>query len=357
MNWNRSRKNYKLKFEPLNYYLSTPYSSSILMSTKRIVLSAMRPTGKLHLGHLVGALNNWLDLQEKYTCIFAIADWHALMGEYEVSKEIQENIIDMAIDWIACGIDPNKAILFVQSHVPEHLELQMILSCITPLGWLERNPTYKEQLREIKTRDLQTYGFLGYPVLQAADILLYKANAVPIGEDQLPHIELTREIGRRFNHLFNTDCFPDCEAILTQTPRLLGTDGRKMSKSYQNAINLSDSEADIKRKTMNMFTDPKRIKISDPGHPEECNVYSYYEVFAKEKCDKVYQWCTKAQKGCTDCKGILADTLIDYLKPIQEKRDILAKNKNRVKEILDEGRKRAQKIAQETIQQVKEAIF
>jgi len=323
----------------------------------KIVFSAMRPTGKLHLGHLVGALYNWLDLQEKYPCIFSIVDWHALMGEYAQSQEINENIIDMAIDWIACGIDPNKSILFVQSHVPEHLELQMILSCITPLGWLERNPTYKEQLREIKTRDLQTYAFLGYPVLQAADILLYKANAVPIGEDQLPHIELTREIARRFNHVYKKDYFSDCEAILTTTPRLLGIDGRKMSKSYQNAINLSDSTEDIQKKVSSMFTDPKRIKLSDPGHPKKCNVYSYYEVFAPEKCDEVYRWCTQAQKGCTECKRILSDTLIARLSEIQEKRAILVQKKERVKEILDEGRKRAQKIAQATISEIKEIVF
>ncbi|MBI5416229.1 MAG: tryptophan--tRNA ligase [Candidatus Omnitrophica bacterium] len=324
---------------------------------KKTVFSAMRPTGKLHLGHLVGALKNWLELQEKYPCIFAIVDWHALMGEYEQSQEIGANVLDMAIDWIACGIDPNKTVLFVQSHVPEHLELQMILACLTPLGWLERNPTYKEQLREITTRDLQTYAFLGYPVLQAADILLYKANTVPIGEDQLPHIELTREIARRFNHIYKTDFFPDCEALLTQTPRLLGLDGRKMSKSYNNAINLSDSPQEITKKIKSMFTDPKRIKFSDPGHPEKCNVYSYYNVFAPSKAGNVYEWCTKAQKGCTECKAILAGVIVDHLAEIREKRAILAQNKARVKEILDAGRKRAQKIAQETMGQVREIVF
>jgi tryptophanyl-tRNA synthetase len=324
---------------------------------KKIVFSAMRPTGKLHLGHLVGALNNWIELQKNYNCIFGIVDWHALMGEYAQSKEIQKNIVDMAIDWIACGIDPERSIIFVQSHVPEHLELQMIFSCITPLGWLERNPTYKEQLREIKTRDLQTYGFLGYPVLQAADIMLYRANAVPIGEDQLPHIELTREISRRFNHIYKTDFFADCEAILTETPRLLGLDGRKMSKSYQNAINLSDSEDDIKKKAKNMFTDPKRIKLADPGHPDKCNVCSYYEVFAPEKKNEVREWCTKAQKGCTDCKMILADMLIDYLAPIREKRSELEKDKGRIEDILEEGRKKARAVAQKTIAEIKEVIF
>lgn len=324
---------------------------------KRTVFSAMRPTGKLHLGHLVGALENWLNLQERHPCIFAVVDWHALMGEYEQSQEIGENIIDMAIDWIACGIDPNKSILFVQSHVPEHLELAMILSCLTPLGWLERNPTYKEQLREITTRDLQTYAFLGYPVLQAADILLYKANAVPIGEDQLPHIELTREIARRFNHIYKTDFFPDCEAILTQTPRLLGVDGRKMSKSYQNAVNLSDPPQELQKKIQGMFTDPKRIKLSDPGHPEHCNVYSYYQVFSPKTAQEVYQWCTQAQKGCTECKKILGGTLTGRLAEIQEKRRILAQHKDRVKDILDAGRARAQKIARETMGQVREIVF
>jgi len=317
----------------------------------------MRPTGKLHLGHLVGALENWIKLQDEYSCIFGIVDWHALMGEYDRSERIQENIVDMAVDWIACGLDPNKSIIFVQSQVPEHLELFMILSCMTPLGWLERNPTYKEQLREIKARDLQTYGFLGYPVLQAADILLYKANAVPIGEDQLPHIELTREIARRFNHLYKIELFPDCKAILTKTPRLLGVDNRKMSKSYDNAINLADSPEIIKKKIQSMFTDPKRVKLADPGHPDVCNVYSYYEVFAPDRKKEVYDWCTGALKGCTDCKKILADIILKQLVPIQEKRQALIKSKNRVMEILEAGSKHARALAQKTIFEVKEALY
>ena len=321
------------------------------------VFSAMRPTGKLHLGHLVGALHNWVALQEKHPCIFAVVDWHAFMGEYEQSHGIGENIIDMVIDWMAAGIDPERSILFVQSHVPEHLELHMIFSCLTPLGWLERNPTYKEQLREITSRDLQTYGFLGYPVLQAADILLYKANAVPIGEDQLPHIELTREIARRFNHLYNVELFPDCEAILTQTPRLLGIDGRKMSKSYQNSINLSDSREMIIEKVKKMFTDPKRIRMKDPGHPEECNVYTYYQTFVPSKAAEVYEWCTGAAKGCTDCKQILAEGILKVLEPLRERRSVLEKNKDRVQDILNEGKKKAQNIARETLARVKEIIF
>jgi len=324
---------------------------------KKIVFSAMRPTGRLHLGHLVGAINNWTKLQEKYSCIFAIADWHALLGEYEDSRNITENTIQMAIDWIACGINPEKNILFIQSQVPEHLELNMIFSCLTPLGWLERNPTYKEQLREIKSRNIQTYGFLGYPVLQAADILLYKASAVPIGEDQLPHIELTREIARRFNHIFKKQLFPDCEAILTKTPRLLGIDGRKMSKSYNNAINLSASEEEIMTKVKSMFTDPKRIKKTDAGHPLECNVFNYYKIFSPDMENEVYYWCTNAEKGCIECKATLAKILTTKLEPIRERRQSLERNINKVKDILLEGANQAKKIAANTIAQVREAVF
>lgn len=317
----------------------------------------MRPTGKLHLGHLVGALHNWLELQSKHECIFGIVDWHALMGEYEQSSQIRKNVLDMAIDWLACGIDPEKSIIFVQSEVPEHLELQMIFSCITPLGWLERNPTYKEQLREIKTRDLQTYGFLGYPVLQAADILLYRANAVPIGEDQLPHLELTREISRRFNHIFKTDYFTDCDAILTETPRLMGLDGRKMSKSYQNAINLSDSPEDIQKKVRTMITDPERIRLTDPGHPDICNVYSYYQVFAPQSTKAVYNWCTSAEKGCTECKTILAGEIAETLKEVSAKRQELEHDRDRIRDILSDGREKARVIARQTIEEIKEIVF
>ena len=317
----------------------------------------MRPTGKLHLGHWLGALKNWVELQKSHQCIFAIADWHALMSEYEDSHHLGEYGIDMAIDWIASGIDPNKSILYRQSDVPEHLELQMVLSCITPLGWLERNPTYKEQLKEITSRNLQTYGFLGYPVLQAADILLYKANAVPIGEDQLPHLELCREIARRFNFLYKKEFFPDCQPILTQTPRLLGIDRRKMSKSYDNAINLSDSIEVIHQKCAQMITDPKRIRKSDPGHPYECNVYSYYEILAPEIKSKAYTWCTQALKGCTECKKIMADKICDYLGVMREKRAKIEKNRNSVRDILHEGAKKARSIAQKTMAEVRQAVF
>jgi tryptophanyl-tRNA synthetase len=324
----------------------------------KIVFSGMRPTGKLHLGHLVGALDNWIELQKTHSCIFSIVDWHALMGEYEHSKGIRENSIDMAIDWMACGIDPERSTLFVQSDVPEHLELQMVLSCLTPLGWLERNPTYKEQLREITTRDLQTYAFLGYPVLQAADILLYKATAVPIGEDQLPHLELCREISRRFNFIYKKEVFKDCDAILTPTPRLPGLDGRKMSKSYQNTINLSDSPEEIKAKVQGMLSDPKRLKKSDLGNPEECNVHRYFDAFAPtELKNEIDSDCSKALKGCFDAKKILTEVLVKKLEPIREKRRELESKKSKVEEILRAGAVKAGTIAKKTMAEVREVIF
>ena len=317
----------------------------------------MRPTGKLHLGHLLGALKNWTALQADYQCVFSIADWHALMGEYENSKGLRDYGIDMVIDWISCGIDPQKSILYLQSDVVEHLELQMFLSCLTPLGWLERNPTYKEQLREITSRDLQTYAFLGYPVLQAADILLYKADAVPIGEDQLPHLELCREIARRFNSIYKKEVFNDCKAILTETPRLLGLDNRKMSKSYGNTINLSDSEAEVGKKVVSMITDPKRLRKTDPGHPEECNVYSYYQTFAPKETPQVHEWCTKALKGCVDCKKNLSAHINNDLAPIREKRAGLEKDKDLIKDILKEGAQKARIIAQKTMAEVREVVY
>ncbi len=317
----------------------------------------MRPTGKLHLGHLLGALKNWVALQENYQCIFSIADWHALMSEYKNSKEIRTFGIDMAVDWLSCGIDPQKAVLFRQSDVSGHLELQMFLSCLTPLGWLERNPIYKEQLREITSRDLQTYAFLGYPVLQAADILLYKADAVPIGEDQLPHLELCREIARRFNSIYKKEVFNDCRAILTATPRLLGLDNRKMSKSYDNTINLSDSEKEVEKKVVSMITDPRRIRMTDPGHPEECNVYSYYHVFTPKEAPEAHQWCSKALKGCVDCKKNLSAHINKDLAPIREKRAQLEKNKDRIEDILKEGATKARVMAQKTMTEVREAVY
>jgi len=316
----------------------------------------MRPTGKLHLGHLVGTLENWIKLQQEYDCFFMVADWHALMGEYEDPKVLSEYTLDNLVDWLSFGISPEKSTIFVQSQVHQHLGLFMIFSCLTPLGWLERCPTYKEQLRQIKTRDLHTYGFLGYPVLQAADILVYKADKVPVGEDQLPHLELTREISRRFNSLYHTEVLPYPDAILTQTPRLLGLDGRKMSKSYNNTINLSDPAETIKKKVQTMITDPKRIKLADKGHPDICNVFSYYSTFVPGDKEEVKDWCVNASKGCTDCKKNLAAKLTEYLAPFHARREELLKDRAKLTDILADGNKRAAKTAEETMRQVKAVL-
>lgn len=316
----------------------------------------MRPTGKLHLGHLVGALNNWVKLQDKYECFFMLADWHALMSEYESPGHIKDDSIECLVDWLACGIDPYKSSIFIQSKVKQHAELHLALSIITPLGWLERCPTYKEQMKELSSRNLSTYGFLGYPVLQASDILLYKATHVPVGEDQLAHLEITREIARRFNHLFKKKIFSDPETILTKNPRLLGIDGRKMSKSYGNAINLSDEPLEIKRKVASMFTDPDRKTKDDVGHPDICNVYHYYKTFCPKKADEVWDYCSSARKGCVECKDALADILIEVITPMRQRRERLLKSKSKLEDILCQGLKKARGIAAETMGEVRKAI-
>jgi tryptophanyl-tRNA synthetase len=323
--------------------------------TKKTILSGMRPTGKLHLGHLVGALHNWVRMQETYHCYYMVADWHAFLSEYEDPKEMRANSIEMVKDFIAAGLDPDKSVIFVQSHVPEHLELHMVFSAMTPLGWVERCPTYKEQLREITGRDLTTYGFLGYPVLQAADIAIYKANAVPVGVDQLPHLELTREIIRRFNTLYKKEVFPEPEPILTKIPKLLGLDNRKMSKSYGNFICLSDTPHEIEKKVGQMITDTKRVKLKDVGHPDVCNVFSYFAIFsAPEVQANVRHWCQGATVGCTECKKSLAKILIDHLEPMRQKREALTNE--HVEEILRSGAKKAREAASHTMDAVKKLI-
>ncbi len=315
----------------------------------------MRPTGKLHLGHLVGALNNWVKLQDSYRCFYMVADWHALMSEYEDPEGMRENSFEMIKDFIACGLDPEKSVIFVQSQVPEHLELAMVFSDITPLAWVERCPTYKEQLREIKGRELTTYGFLGYPVLQAADIAVYKANAVPVGVDQLPHLELTREIIRRFNALYKKDIFPEPEPILTKTPKLLGLDNRKMSKSYANFIALSDTPEAIEKKVAVMITDPKRERLKDKGHPDVCNVFSYYSTFASpEVKSNVKDWCEGAHKGCTECKSNLARIISEYLEPVRQKRNTISDAD--ISDILAKGARRAREAASQTMAEVKQLV-
>lgn len=318
------------------------------------ILSGMRPTGKLHIGHLVGALDNWRTLQEKYDCFYMIADWHALMSEYENPATIAAHIEDNAADWIACGVDPDKCTMFVQSQVPQHAELHLILSNLVSLARLERCPTYKEQLKELKGRNIATFGFLGYPVLQAADILLYKGQVVPVGTDQLPHIEITREIARKFNALYG-DILVEPEGKLTETSRLLGTDGRKMSKSYDNTINLSDDPETINKRAMGMFTDPQRKRRTDVGRPEVCNVYAYFKVFAPDRADTVAEECRTASRGCTDCKAEMAECLSNFLSPIQARRkEVLSSGKARA--VLEAGREKASSIASDTMAKVMKAV-
>jgi len=323
--------------------------------SKQRILSGMRPTGRLHLGHLVGALENWVRLQDEYECYFMVADWHALMSEYENVAVIRESVWDNVADWLAVGIDPEMSVVFIQSQVPEHVELTMIFSVLTPLGWLERCPTYKEQLRALKDRHIATYGFLGYPVLQAADIALYQAHVVPVGEDQLPHLELAREIVRRFNGLYKP-IFPEPKPLLTAAAKLLGLDGRKMSKSYGNVVALSDPPETIKKKVQTMFTDPKRIHKTDPGHPEKCNVHSYYAVFFPQEEKEVAEACRRAAIGCTDCKKRLGEGLCGMLAPIQERRRVLLADKGRLEAITEAGRQKARARAHATLEAVREAL-
>ena len=316
----------------------------------------MRPTGKLHLGHLVGALDNWVRLQDDYECFYCIVDWHALTTHYESTDGIREAIIDNAIDWLAAGVDPRKSTVFIQSHVKEHAELHLLLSMIVPLPWLERVPTYKEQMSEIKERDLNTYGFLGYPLLQSADILIYKANAVPVGADQVAHIELTREISRRFNHFYG-EVFPEPQTLLTEVPKLPGTDGRKMSKSYGNTIALNEKPDAMKETVRNMMTDPARARRTDPGNPDICPVGDYHDVFSdKNKVAEVDHGCRTAGIGCIQCKMWLFESLQQRLGPIYERRQQLESHPDDVMDILNEGSKKANATAGETMAEVRKAM-
>jgi len=319
------------------------------------VLSGMRPTSRLHLGNLLGALTNWKELQKKYECFYMVADLHALTTDYADTKEIKKNIREMVIDWLASGIDPKKATIFIQSQIPEHSELHLLFSMFIPIPWLERCPTYKEQLREIKGKDLSTYGFLGYPVLQAADILIYKAEAVPVGEDQLPHLELTREIARRFNHLYKP-VFPVPQAKLTKVPRLPGMDGRKMSKSYNNCIYLSDSTEIIRKKVGEAITDPARKTLKDKGHPGICTIFKFHQIYNRKEIPEIEEKCKKAQIGCRECKKNLANILIDALFDLHRKRKELLENPERIDKILEGGRKKASKIAKQTLEEVKRVM-
>ena len=325
------------------------------MDEKRIV-SGMRPTGRLHLGHLHGALLNWKRLQEEYRCFYFIADWHALTSDYAKPDIIAGSTYEIVMDWISIGLDPSLCTFFVQSQIKEHAELHLILSMITPLPWLERNPTYKEQLKELTQKNLYTYGFLGYPVLQAADILIYKANGVPVGEDQAPHVELTREIARRFNFFYG-EVFPEPETLLTPTSKLLGIDRRKMSKSYGNAIFLTDTDEEIDRKVTEMITDPQRMRKKDPGNPDICNVFSFHEMYSDSQAvEQINRECRSAEIGCVQCKKGMAKVLKQGLEPIRAKRMELEADPARVRAIVDEGNTRARSIARETMEQVRDSV-
>ncbi len=323
---------------------------------RKRILSGMRPTGPLHLGNYFGALKHWVELQEQYECYFFIADWHAMLSEYADPSVIRVNSREVLLDWLAAGLDPERSVLFAQSAVPEHAELHLLFSAITPLGWLERNPTYKEQLRELTTRDISTYGYLGYPVLQAADICLYKAHAVPVGIDQAAHLELTREIVRRFNGLYG-EVFPEPETLLSETPKVPGLDGRKMSKSYGNAVYLSDDPQVVEQKILNMLTDPARKRRSDPGNPDVCPVFDYRKLFSsREAVEYVNRACRVAEIGCVDDKRGLVKDVIEHLRPIYERRRALAADPARLEAILADGNRRARAVARQTMDEVRRAV-
>ena len=326
------------------------------MERKRIV-SGIRSTGDLHIGHYLGVLKNWVELQKEYQCFYFIADWHALTSEYRDPSIIRKSAKDMVMVWLSVGIDPAQSVIFRQSDVKAHAELFLLLSMITPLSWLERNPTYKEMKEELKEKDLSTFGFLGYPVLQAADIVLYHADKVPIGEDQLPHLELTREIARRFNFIYGEGILKEPKEILTEAARVLGIDGRKMSKSYGNALFIYETGETLKQKVMNMLTDVKRMRKRDPGEPMDCNLYPLHEYFTPEEMRaEIRTGCRSAGLGCVECKQILLTNLIREFEPIWKKIDYYNEHAEIVDEILEEGARRAIKESDQTMEKVRAAM-
>jgi tryptophanyl-tRNA synthetase len=329
-------------------------------NSRKRVLSGMRSTGKLHLGNYVGALQNWVKMQDQYECFFEVADWHALTTDYADTSRVKANSFDVVLDWLAAGLDPERSTIFIQSHVPQHAELHLLFSMVTPLGWLERVPTYKEQRENIKDKDLGTYGFLGYPVLQAADILIYKGDFVPVGEDQVAHVELTREIARRFNGFYSLKAapvFPEPQPLLTPAAKLPGTDGRKMSKSYGNTILLTDPEPVVRQKLKTMVTDPARVRRSDPGNPDVCPVGDLHKIFSNAATmEKVNVGCRSAGIGCIECKGWVADALVNILNPMQERRKKYEDKPRLAWDILEAGSAHARKVAGETMVEVREAM-
>lgn len=330
--------------------------------SKGRIFSGMRPTGKLHIGHWLGALQNWTQLQHEYDCIFGIVDWHALAGGgWEKRTDLRENTYEMAIDWLAMGIDPEVAPIVVQSQMKQHAELHVLLSMVIPTPWLLRNPAIKEQAKDLGLVDEDAdltkidYGYLGYPVLQAADIIIYKATHVPVGEDQVPHIELTREIVRRFNYVFG-DIFPEPQALLTQIPRLLGTDNRKMSKSYNNSIYIADEPDEIQKKVREMITDPQKVRKNDPGHPDICNVFAWHKIFNDNETAHIRPACESGELGCVACKKNLAEKLAEQLKPFHEERKHWADSRDEIDKIFVKGAEKATEIAEVTMKEVRQAI-
>ena len=324
---------------------------------KNRIVSGIRPTGELHLGHYLGVLKNWVDLQDEYQCFYFIADWHALTSEYKDPAIIAQSSRDMVVIWLSVGLDPEKSVLFRQSDIKSHAELFLLLSMITPLSWLERNPTYKEMREELKEKDLSTFGFLGYPVLQAADIVIYGAHRVPIGADQLPHLELTREIVRRFNYLYGGEILREPKEILTEAPKVPGLDGRKMSKSYGNAIFIAETKESMTAKVMEMLTDPKRMKRKDPGEPDDCNLYPFHEYFTDEaERAEIQAGCRTAGIGCVDCKRILIRSLLKEFEPVWEKIAYYRGHETLVDDILRAGCARAVRESELTIARVREVM-
>lgn len=322
---------------------------------KKKMLTGFRPTGKLHLGHLHGNIKNMLKNQKEYENFFFLVDWHALSTEYQDPGNIKSDLIDCVIDLISLGIDPELTHIYRQSDILEIPELTLYFSMITPLSWLERCPTYKEQMKELETKDLSTLGFLSYPVIMAADILIANADIVPVGEDQLPHLEITREIARRFNHLYG-NYFTEPKELLSEATRVIGTDGRKMSKSYKNAIFLSDSLEAIKKKVRMMITDPKRIRLTDPGRPEVCNVFTFYKIYLKDDIDRIEKRCKGAEIGCTVCKDEIAGIIYGSLENFQEKRAKIEKDRNYIYGVLEQGKNNVREISGKTISDVRKMM-
>jgi tryptophanyl-tRNA synthetase len=329
-------------------------------STPKRVVSGMRPTGRLHLGHYHGAVKNWIEISKKAECFFFSADWHALTSEYKDTSSVGEAQREMFADWVACGLDPERSTLFIQSHVKQHAELFLLLGMIAPLGWLERVPTYKEQQEQLREKDLNTYGFLGYPVLQTADVALYGADAVPVGQDQVAHIELSREIVRKFNHHFASHEKPvlvEPKAYLTDVPKILGLDGRKMSKSYGNAVELGEDPASARKRIMVAVTDPARVRRNDPGHPEVCPIFYLHKAYSPPATvELVDRECRTAGIGCVDCKKMLLESLVPALEKHREARAELDRNPARLDELVQLGTAKASKAAEETMTAVRAAV-